>query len=71
MDTINSRQDVIRLLDLICGFYAQNEPSSPVPLLLQRARKLVEKDFYAIMEDLAPKAATELKNLIGEPGAGE
>ena len=68
MDTINSRQDVIRLLDQICMVYAQNEPASPVPLLLQRARKLVEKNFYEIMEDLAPKTATELKKLIGEPG---
>jgi type VI secretion system protein ImpA len=68
MESINSRQDVIRLLDQICVFYAQNEPASPVPLLLQRARTLVEKNFYEIMEDLAPKTATELKKLIGEPG---
>lgn len=67
MDTINSRQDVTRLLDQICIYYHQNEPASPVPLLLKRARQLVEKNFYQIMEDLAPKTATELKGLIGEP----
>ena len=31
---IRSRQDVIRVLDDICKFYEQNEPSSPVPFLL-------------------------------------
>lgn len=67
MDTINSRQDVTRLLDQICIYYHHNEPASPVPLLLKRARQLVEKNFYQIMEDLAPKTATELKGLIGEP----
>lgn len=68
MDTINSRQDVTRMLDQICIYYHQNEPASPVPMLLKRARQLVEKNFYEIMEDLAPKSATELKELIGEPG---
>jgi type VI secretion system protein ImpA len=53
---IASRQDVIRALDLICAYYAKHEPSSPTPLLLQRAKRLVHMNFMEIMQDLAPEA---------------
>ena len=46
---INNRQDVIRTLELICEYYANNEPSSPVPLLVLRAKKLVTMNFMAIL----------------------
>ncbi len=65
MELINSRKDVIRVLDQICSYYNQNEPASPVPLLLKRARKLVEKNFIEIVEDLAPDSAAQIKKLIG------
>src|SRR5439155_26871758 len=38
---IRSPQDVVAALDRICFYYDRNEPSSPVPLLLQCARRLV------------------------------
>jgi type VI secretion system protein ImpA len=63
-DVINGRQDVIRLLDQICGYYQLNEPGSPVPMLLKRARQLVEKNFMEIIQDLAPDSAGKIKNLI-------
>ena len=63
-DVINCRQDVIRLLDQICGYYQRNEPGSPVPMLLKRARQLVEKNFMEIIQDLAPDSAGKIKNLI-------
>lgn len=62
---INSRQDVIRLLDQICIYYDQNEPASPVPLLLKRARRLVEKNFFEIMQDVAPESAAQIQKLFG------
>ena len=65
MELINSRKDVIRVLDQICSYYDQNEPASPVPLLLKRARKLVEKNFIEIVEDLVPDSAAQIKKLIG------
>lgn len=66
-DVVNNRQDVIRLLDRICAFYQQNEPGSPVPLLLQRARQLVEKNFLEIIKDLAPDSFENLNGLIIGP----
>jgi type VI secretion system protein ImpA len=62
---IASRADVIRMLDKICAYYERNEPSSPVPLLLERARRLVPKNFFEIMEDLAPDGIAQLTVISG------
>ncbi|MBX3516982.1 MAG: type VI secretion system protein TssA [Rhodospirillales bacterium] len=53
---ITSREDVVRLLDRICAYYARHEPASPVPILLQRAKRLVPLQFVDIIRDLAPDA---------------
>ncbi len=52
---INNRDDVIFNLERICRYYARHEPSSPVPLLLQRAKRLVTMGFHDIVQDLAPE----------------
>jgi type VI secretion system protein ImpA len=65
MDTINSRQDVTRVLDQICLYYERNEPASPVPLLLKRAARLVEKNFFEIIQDMVPESVTQIQKLIG------
>jgi type VI secretion system protein ImpA len=61
---LQSREDVVRCLDLICQYYAQREPSSPVPLLLQRARNLVTMDFREIVQDLAPEGQSYFEFLL-------
>jgi type VI secretion system protein ImpA len=53
---LQSRDDVMRMLDKLCEYYARAEPSSPVPLLLQRAKKLVPMNFMEIVQDLIPDA---------------
>ena len=65
MEEITNRQDIITLLGKICSYYAQNEPASPVPLLLKRAMGLVEKDFLTIMEDLVPDSLAQIKLISG------
>lgn len=62
---IRSREDVIFLLGQICDFYARTEPSSPVPLLLKRAQRLVPMNFMEIMGDLTPDALSQLKVIAG------
>ncbi len=57
--------DVVRALDEIIEYYAKNEPSSPLPLLLTRARKLVGADFMAIVDELAPSGSGEVKSVGG------
>jgi len=62
---ITGRADVVRLLERICAWYARAEPSSPVPLLLQRARGLVEMNFTELMEELAPDGLNQLAQISG------
>lgn len=61
---IASQADVIRSLDAIMSYYRKAEPSSPVPLLLDRAKRLVGADFMSIMKDMAPSGVDNVK-LIG------
>ncbi len=61
---INSPSDVSNALDRIMAYYQRSEPSSPVPLLLKRAKRLVNADFMAIMMDMAPGGVQNV-NLIG------
>ncbi len=62
---IKSRQDVIKTLDLICQYYAENEPSSPVPILLQRAKTLATSNFMEVVKNLLPDALAQIEFLKG------
>jgi type VI secretion system protein ImpA len=53
---VKSRQDAIRAIDAIAKFYREAEPSSPIPMLLDRAKRLVSKDFLEVIEEIAPDA---------------
>lgn len=63
--TINSREDVVRMLDKACEYFTRNEPSSPVPLLLQRAKRLISMDFMAALRDLAPDGVSQIETIAG------
>jgi type VI secretion system protein ImpA len=62
---IRSREDVIVWLDRICDFFARNEPSSPVPILLHRARNLINKSFLDVIRDLVPDALSTAEGYRG------
>ncbi len=62
---INSRADVVRMLDKICEYYSAHEPSSPIPLLLRRAQRLVEKSFLEILEDMVPDGLKQAQIVSG------
>lgn len=62
---IRSRQDAIRALDEVASFFRQHEPSSPVPLLLDRAKRLVAKDFLEVLADIAPDALSQARAVGG------
>ncbi|HEV2539176.1 MAG TPA: type VI secretion system protein TssA [Frateuria sp.] len=62
---IETPQDVLRRLDEVCDYYARCEPSSPVPLLLRRAQRLVGKNFFDLLKDLAPGGVSELEVISG------
>lgn len=62
---INSRSDVVRELDRICSYYDAHEPTSPVPMLLRRVRRLVNMSFLDIVRELAPSGMSEIETLRG------
>lgn len=63
--SINNREDVILAIRKIENYYLKYEPGSPVPLLLKRAKSLVNKDFIALMEELSPDSLNQLKMILG------
>ncbi len=63
--TITSRDDVLRIFDMVCKFYQNNEPSSPVPLLIQRAKKLVTMSYLDIVKDMTPEALKDVEKIAG------
>lgn len=66
---IGSRDDVLRMLDKLVGYYTRHEPSSPIPILLERAKRLVPMNFFEIMQDLAPDGVAQLTVIRGPDGS--
>lgn len=62
---IVNRDDVLRSLERILTYYARHEPSSPLPVLLNRARSLVNADFATIVRNLIPDGMSQFENLRG------
>jgi type VI secretion system protein ImpA len=62
---IETRADVKAALDRIINYYARHEPSSPLPIILRRAQRLVGAEFLDIINDLAPLGAENVKLVAG------
>jgi type VI secretion system protein ImpA len=61
---IRNRRDVERAIDSICAYYAQQEPASPVPFALRRAKEWISLDFMAVLEDIAPGGVEEAAKIL-------
>jgi type VI secretion system protein ImpA len=48
-------------MEAVAEFFRQNEPSSPIPLLLDRAARLVSKNFLEVLADMAPDAVAQAR----------
>ncbi|HZL00549.1 MAG TPA: type VI secretion system protein TssA [Caulobacteraceae bacterium] len=68
--SVNSREDVLRALDAIGDYYRRKEPSSPVPVVLQRARDWVNLDFLGVLEDIAPGSMEEARKVLTSQRGG-
>ncbi|MGC8539760.1 MAG: type VI secretion system protein TssA [Phycisphaerae bacterium] len=69
--SIASRADCNRAIDEICRFLEATEPSSPVPLLLKRAQRLIDKNFIDVISDLSPDTLAAIRALAGLAKEGE
>lgn len=56
-----TRGQALGLLEDVSGYLKTNEPGSPIPWLIERARALAERDFLSILRALLPESA--LKDL--------
>ena len=62
---INSRADAIRALDAVAEYFRRSEPSSPIPLFVERAKRLVAKDFLEVLADIVPDAVSVARSAGG------
>ena len=62
---IATREDAIRVLESVCKFIEQTEPSNPAPLLIRRAQRLMGSNFMEIMKELAPESVSQIQKLAG------
>lgn len=62
---IQTRQQAIAALEQICEYYQNSEPSSPLPILLLRAKRLATMSFMDILMDMAPGAVSHAEALSG------
>lgn len=64
---LSSRSDAIECLAKIIAWFENNEPSSPLPMLLRRARKLSTMSFLDILRDISPDGINQAM-LVGGSG---
>jgi type VI secretion system protein ImpA len=60
-----SRADAVRILQQVAAFLRKTEPSSPAPLFVDRAVKLLQMDFNAIVKELMPDSRERIEMLGG------
>ncbi len=60
-----SRADAVRILQQVATFLRKNEPSSPAPMFIDRAVKMLQLDFNAIVKELMPDSQERIELLGG------
>jgi type VI secretion system protein ImpA len=62
---VSKRDDAVYLLELASAYFRNNEPSSPLPMLIDRARRLATMEFMDILRDLAPDGLMQAQTIAG------
>jgi type VI secretion system protein ImpA len=65
---IRSTKEVLLALEKVCRYFDRHEPSSPIPLLLRRAQRLVSKNFLEVIQDVCPDALNQIEMISGISG---
>ncbi|EHR70512.1 type VI secretion-associated protein, ImpA family [Burkholderiales bacterium JOSHI_001] len=64
---LSSRADAVRILKQVSDFLRRSEPSSPAPMFIDRAIKVMQMDFASIVKELMPDAKERIELLGGVP----
>lgn len=62
---IRSRADVCRQIEQVIRFYHKTEPTSPVPHLLSRVKRVVNMNFMEILEEFKLSGTPPIEHVIG------
>ncbi|HMV54152.1 MAG TPA: type VI secretion system protein TssA [Rhodocyclaceae bacterium] len=62
---IRTRQDALFMIDKIIAYFERNEPTNPAPLLLQRAKRLMNMSFVDIIRDMVPDSMHQIETIAG------
>ena len=67
---VNSREDALRAIDLVCAYLERAEPTNPAQLFLRRGQQLIGQNFLQLIKALAPEALPGVANMVGvDPSA--
>ncbi len=66
---ISGRAQAIQQLETIKLYFQQSEPSSPLPLLIDRVIRLANMSFMEIMQNIAPNGYDDANRLLEPPPA--
>jgi len=64
-DQINSREDVVKTLAKIILFYNKHEPTSPVPIMLERAQRVATMNFKEIVREFNLSGTPSIQEVLG------
>lgn len=67
-DARSGREQAVKLMEQLCAWFEENEPSSPVPYFLRRAIRSVGANFMELMADIAPQSRDQLQTVL-KPGS--
>lgn len=67
LTALESRDDALYALTLASAYFRDHEPSSPLPLLIDRATRLSAMPFLEILRDLAPDGLQQAQMVAGTP----
>jgi type VI secretion system protein ImpA len=62
---VNSREDVLRVLDKVIAYYERHEPSSPLWLFMKAGKVLVSENFLSITRKLPQDLVDRIVSVAG------
>jgi type VI secretion system protein ImpA len=62
---INSRQEALVMLRKGAEYFQKTEPSSPIPLLVNRALRFADMGFIDLLGEIAPDSLSRGRDILG------
>jgi type VI secretion system protein ImpA len=62
---IDTREDAVRAIQLVCDYLERCEPTNPAQFLLRRAQRLIDMNFLRLVREFAPDAMSEVARIMG------